>query len=207
MTPEKATVLLLDFYCYVLPLTHDRVLVWNESGREKDATVTPPRITFVILSLNQLRAYSDREGAAEALKDQKAKVAYEGGDPVVFEAPTNMEEGTYPISAPKPFLELPEVLVLADYGSEAGNPFDKMFRAIFAFDFKGGQVTVLPQRWFNDGSYDFGYQWITRVQREPASGQIVGEGIRLGKFRLDRSATQVKEWLHRDAFYHPEHEL
>jgi len=207
MAPAKATVLLLDFCCYVLPLTDDRVLVWNESGRERGATIAPPRITFVILNLSQLRAYSDREAAAETLKNRKAYVAYEGGDPVVFEALTNMEEGIYPISAPQPFLELPEVLVLADYGSEAGNHFDKLFRAIFAFDFKGGQVTVFPQRWFNEGSYDFGYQWITRVQREPASGRIVGEGIRLGNFRLDRSATQVEEWLHRDAFYHPEHEL
>jgi len=181
--------------------------VWYEHGREQDSTISPPRINLVILSLDRLRPYRDATGPAQNLRDQKAKVAYEGGAPSVFEARTNVGAGVYPISAPEPFLGLPEILVLADCGAEASNHVDTMSQAIFAFDFKGGQVTVLPQRWFNEGSYDFGYQWITRVQREPASGRIVGEGIRLGNFRLDRSATQVEEWLHRDAFYHPEHEL
>jgi hypothetical protein len=63
---------------------------------------------------------------------------------------------------------------------------------------------VLPQKWFNGGKYDFGYQWITRVQRDPRTGQIVGEGIRLGNFLLDRSGTEIQEWLHEDIFYHPE---
>ena len=85
--------------------------------------------------------------------------------------------------------------MLADYGLEAGNHFDTMFRAIFAIDFAAGRVSVLPQRWYNEGPYDFTYQWITRVQREPATGRIVGEGIRLGYFRLDASGTQVEAWL------------
>jgi hypothetical protein len=27
-----------------------------------------------------------------------------------------------------------------------------MYRAIFAFDFRSGQVAVIPQHWFNEGS-------------------------------------------------------
>jgi hypothetical protein len=208
-TPAQKTVLLLDFHFYVLPLPKDRVLLWHESGREREAGTpsTPARITFLILALNELRPLADLEAVAAEMRAKKERMLFEGGDPVVYEFPSNLTEGTHALAPPPPFLELPELLVLADYGPETGNHFDKMFRAIFAFDFKARRVSVIPQRWFNEGSYDFGYQWITRVQREDKTGQIVGEGIRLGNFRLDQSATQIQEWLHKDVFYHPEHEL
>jgi hypothetical protein len=166
-----------------------------------------PRVTFVILQLHKLRPYGDANAVAEEMRVAKRRLSFDGGDPVAFEFRTDISAGSHWVSPPAAFQALPETLVLGDYGPEAGNHFDKMFRAIFAFDFKAGRVTVLPQRWFNEGSYDFGYQWITRVQREQKTGQIVGEGIRLGNFRLDPSATQIQEWLHKDVFYHPEHEL
>ena len=34
-TPANEAVVLLDVYCYVLPLSNDRVLVWHESGRDE----------------------------------------------------------------------------------------------------------------------------------------------------------------------------
>jgi hypothetical protein len=129
------------------------------------------------------------------MQSANRRMAYDGGRPVVFEIPTDVDEGTHAIAPPAAFDNLPEVLVLADYGSEKSDHFDKMYRAIFACDFKARQVTVLPQRWFNEGRYDFGYQWITRVQREPVTGRIVGEGIRLGYFRLDASGTQLAAWV------------
>ena len=65
---------------------------------------------------------------------------------------------------------------------------------------------LLPQKWFNEGNYDFGYQWITRVERNKKTGRIVGEGIRLGNFELDSTSTQIGRWLEQDVFYHPERE-
>ena len=62
------------------------------------------------------------------------------------------------------------------------------------------QVEVFPQDWFNDGSYDFGYQWITRVNRR-VDGSIAGDGIRLGTFELDATNRMIKRWLTSDPFY------
>jgi hypothetical protein len=205
-TPSEKAVLLLDFNFYVLPLLKDRVLLWYESGREPEAS-TPARITFLILVLSDLRPLTDLDVVAAEMRSKKERILFEGGSPVSYEYSSNVSAGSHTLAPPAPFLELPEILVLADYGPETGNHFDKMFRAIFAFDFKARRVSVIPQRWFNEGSYDFGYQWITRVQREEKTGRIIGEGIRLGNFRLDQSATQIQEWLHKDVFYHPEHEL
>lgn len=207
IAPNKTTVLLLDFGCYVFPLTNDRILIWHESGREEATKTGPPKITFLILQLNELHPFADHSSAAADMRDTKRWIRFEGTSSVVFEVPTEVCEGEHAISPPASFVELLEILVLADYGSDVGNHFDKMFRAIFAFDFKERRLTVLPQQWFNEGDYDFGYQWITRVQRESTTGQIVGEGIRLGNFRLAPSATQIAEWLHKDVFYHPEHEF
>jgi len=81
-----------------------------------------------------------------------------------------------------------------------------MSRAIVDFSFQRRQGVLLQQKWFNAGGYGVGYQWITRVQRGTRSGQIVGEGVRLGAFRLDPSGTQIEEWLDRDNFSHPPRE-
>lgn len=63
------------------------------------------------------------------------------------------------------------------------------------------RVEVIPQDWFNQGDFDFGYQWVTRVVREPKTGSIVGEGMRMGVFQLDESGRQVSRWLIEDRFY------
>jgi len=46
------------------------------------------------------------------------------------------------------------------------------------------------------------HEWLV----SPMSGEIVGEGIRLGVFRLDSSCRQIAEWLVTDIFHHPERE-
>ena len=42
------------------------------------------------------------------------------------------------------------------------------------------------------------------MARLPESGDIVGEGIRMGVFRLDSSKRNIAAWLVEDTFYHPE---
>jgi len=56
-------------------------------------------------------------------------------------------------------------------------------------------ILVLPQRWWNETDVDFGYQWITRVSREPLSGLIVGDGIRIRSIVPDDSGLTVGHWL------------
>jgi hypothetical protein len=44
---------------------------------------------------------------------------------------------------------------------------------------------LYPQDWFNQGEYDYGFEWVTRVRRDAASGKVRGDGIRLLPFTLD----------------------
>jgi hypothetical protein len=206
LSPHRETVLFVDFHCYIQPLPDSRLLVWYEIGRQEYDKDEIPKIEFTIIDLVALKPFRDDLEIAREIRSKKERFRFEGGTPRIYDFSTTVHEGVHRISPPPEFTGLPEVLVLADFGPKeaASNHWDKMCRAIFAFDFKAEQVTVLPQQWFNEGNYDFGYQWITRVQREPKSGQIVGEGIRLGNFKLDQSGTQIQEWLHQDVFYHPE---
>jgi hypothetical protein len=56
-----------------------------------------------------------------------------------------------------------------------------------------GFAQLHPQDWFNqDGQMDFGYQWITRAARNAATGRIVGDGIRIGRFELDESDRKLQ---------------
>jgi hypothetical protein len=209
ISPNKQSVLFLDFQCYVMFLPYDRILIWYESGRDNNEKSFIPKIVFTILNIHNLKKFSNHKDAAKKLREEKLYILYNGDSASTFIFNSTIDEGIYPIDAPLEFKELEEILVLADYGPTKyiSNYYDKMFRAIFSFRFNLNEVEVFPQKWFNEGSYDFGYQWITRVARNKETGRIVGEGIRLGNFELDSSSTQIEKWLEQDAFYHPERGL
>jgi hypothetical protein len=190
-SPLGTTVLLVDFYCYVQPLPDARLLVWFEIGRQDP--LRNPGVHFTLIDLRALEALNDSAVIAGEMKEMKQQVRFSGGAAIHCEFTTTLDPGTHSISAPFEFHDLAETLVLADYGipTRSSNHFDQMYRAIFAFDFEAGRVTVMPQRWFNEGNYDFGYQWIARVQRDPRTGRIVGEGVRIPPFRLDETGTNL----------------
>jgi hypothetical protein len=206
LSPSRETMLFVDFYCYVQPLPDARLLIWYEPGRQKPSN---PLVVFALIDLRALEALDDPAAIARDVKAKKEHVHFKGEGAVFWEFSTALDAGTHPISVPAPLRELTETLVLADYGraGQSSNHFDQMYRAIFAFDFQSGRVSVIPQRWFNEGNYDFGYQWIVRVQREVGTRKIFGEGIRLGSFRLNEAGTEVEEWFAKDQFYHPEQDV
>lgn len=208
ISPSGSAVLIVNFNCYVLPLSGSNVLVWYEPDKDDaDPPPDPAKVIFTIIDLDHLSPLADVEAVLSDVRTRKRRLYFEGGNPQTFEFMTSIPEGTHAFSPPENFRDIEELLVLADFGSGGRSDWGRAFRAIFAFDFRAGQVQVMPQTWFNEGGLDYGYQWITRVQRDPATGRIVGEGIRLGNFRLDESGTRVEEWLHKDVFHHPEREL
>jgi hypothetical protein len=98
--------------------------------------------------------------------------------------------------------ELDELLVLvhSTAGGATSNYADDMRLRLWIVRPVDGTVDVVPQDWFNHGAYDFDYQWVTRVAREPGTGRIVGEGVRLSPFALDDSYRRVAEWLPTNPF-------
>lgn len=48
-------------------------------------------------------------------------------------------------------------------------------------------IEVLPMDWWNHGDYDYGYEWASKIARDPKTGNVVGEGVRILPFLLDKS--------------------
>jgi hypothetical protein len=59
---------------------------------------------------------------------------------------------------------------------------------------RSGKVEVWPLDWWNNGDFDFGYEWITHVARDPATKNIVGAGVRIYPFMMDPRG-QFLGWL------------
>ena len=55
-----------------------------------------------------------------------------------------------------------------------------------------GSYTLYPQDWFNAGGFDYGYEWVTRVARDPRTGKVHGDGIRIGPFVLDATLRHLE---------------
>jgi hypothetical protein len=205
-TSEAEDVMLLDFGCYVCPLGNDRLLLWYERARNNDNPIANPIIHFDIVDLCNLVPITASETESERMRNEKQHRFFLPIPHPEFTCFSTIAPGRHDLTGiPPAFAEIEETLVLADCCPEGkpSNHFDQMSRAIFAFDFRSAQVDVLPQEWFNNGNYDFGYQWITRVSRDSNTGRIFGEGIRLGFFRLNETGRSVEEWLVNDPFHGP----
>lgn len=99
--------------------------------------------------------------------------------------------GKHELSLPTAFDDMPEFFVVAEnptLPSKAGHSTI----CIYAINPIAHCMEVFPQDWFNDGSLDYGYQWITCAVRDPASKRLLVSGIRLGGFVLDETGRGIE---------------
>jgi hypothetical protein len=204
LVDEQGTAYALTgFNCYVLPLDGGRFLVW--SAEERGPMPGMQRvISLRLIDSTTLVPLADLSAAFRAIRP--AMNFYTTSE-ALAEATlsTALDDGVHDVGLPSALRHHGELLILA-HSTAAGrreNHFDTMHLRLWQLDTGSGLLTIIPQDWFNEGAYDFGYQWVTRVARLPGSGDIVGEGIRLGLFRLDPSGRQLAEWLAEDVFYQP----
>lgn len=203
-TPTGDVLAVADFNCYVQPLHDGRLLVWyaEEVG---EGPLLRRSMRFRIIDLEQLRPIPD-SAATFAVLGQHSRFYVVSGDVATFTLSTALADGVHRIDLSAEMKSLGELLVLAHSTADGRreNHFDAMHLRLWILDTTHSQLEIIPQDWFNEGPYDFGYQWVTRVARLPGSGEIVGEGIRLGVFKLDASKRQIAEWLAEDIFYQPQ---
>jgi hypothetical protein len=73
-----------------------------------------------------------------------------------------------------------EVLLLAD-----GPDSREAATSIYVWHPAVGTIDVIPLTWFREDTNDLGYEWITRVMRDPKTGNFFGDGMRMAPFELD----------------------
>jgi hypothetical protein len=178
----------MHVYARVLP--SDRVLFWylEPTGPYRDS----PHLIFEMIDLCALRNLPSVRDACDSLEGRESRLIAAAGALHTMRLPTSLPPGEHRVDLPEWLHVAEELLVLVD-GTWA-KPRRWPCLCIWAIRPAHGFIEVLPQEWFNRGDFEFSYEWITRVARDP-NGRIIGDGIYLRSFRLDASGTRLDAWL------------
>lgn len=190
LTGPNGAVLILDFHNYVLSLDPDTLLVWHQHHVETGPTAP------VALRIFRLSELPPLTGDLETLCDsmRQAQLPFASAAPALceFPIPTTMA-GKQQLSFPEQLRHLPELLILCHSSVVEEAPgWDRSNLALLVARPGEGTCQLYPQDWFNLAKLDYGYQWVTRVARDPGTGHIHGEGIRIAPFVLDRTLRNIR---------------
>ena len=177
-----STRLALNHYCWPFLLPQGRLGLWCNEHRY---------VRLLAFELDALAAFPLHDVAGWFNKSLER--VYSATAPLAeMELPWDLPPGIQSVSVPEELRGVEELLIISSY---AGTGKNEPACAVFALRPGNGTLEVLPQKWFTAGEYDIGRQWLTRVARDPATGRLVGEGIRVGKFELNDAGTDVARWL------------
>jgi len=151
----------------------------------------PGYLRLLCFDPDQLAAYPLRDVAGWFKRSQDR--VYSATAPLAeMEISSRLTAGKHTVEVPSESRGLDELLLVGPYPA-AGN--DDAACAILVLHPTAGEVTVLPQTWFTANKFDVGYQWITRVTRDAASGRIIGGGIRIRDFDLTEDGMGLERWI------------
>jgi hypothetical protein len=188
---SEGPVAVLGFYNYVVRLNDATLLLWRQP--EVNAGPTAP----VVLTLLKPHTLSVLTGDLDALFERMD----ERGEPLLVAGqpssrcliPTSGPGPNATIRFPSEMRQLTELLILCRSSIANETPSWQRFDlALLVAHPSRSSVHIYPQDWFNDGTHDYGYQWVTRVARNVKTGHVHGEGIRISPFVLDDSLRRLR---------------
>jgi hypothetical protein len=198
---DSGVIAIVGMYSYALEIDENRLVVWYQrfDRQSEDHSKT---IDFHFLDINNLKVI---ENVPNTLREMKAKGKYlvttPGSSP--FSVPTDLEPGKHKFEYSPEFVQVQELLIWGHSTAKQFRTQSKNTPSLCLFILKPLVETleIIPQDWFNHSRLDFGYQWVTRVAREPKSGKIYGGGIRISHFVLDDSLQEIEKWFYDDSYF------
>ena len=157
----------------------------------------PPTLALHFIEMDVLKPIVNPMECAQAMENEDTRYFLNPETPVTTVLlPRRIQPGTHVVRFPKSLTDVSEFLVVSYMATSDQTPENRQ-SAIFCVNPILSQVRIIPLDWFNlsDHFRHDGTQWITRAAREPLSGRIVGEGIRMGQFILSANNETVEEWL------------
>ncbi len=181
-------LLVIAMYSRVFRIPPNLVGVWFEEGR---------RIRVFILDPDSLIEFQMGERLPDGVEDHGG-FACSGGVVGEYWTSTDLEEGEHPIQLPGAFAGLDQLFLIGSYSRIQVAACSAIFEIRSGVAPGTRRLGVYPQKWFNRDDFDFGYQWITRVARDPGTDRIVGHGIRLTPFVLQSDGCHIDRWIRQD---------
>lgn len=191
---RDVTYAMIGSYCYVQAIDPTRFVVWSQDWNGSTAA----DVVLRMVDATHLCALDAAAFSAQDISQIGGRVQVDTDSIARMSLPNTFPDGLHRLEIPPNMQGIDELLLLVTRSNDT---------VIWVLHPGEGILEVIPQDWFNASNPDLGYQWVTRIARRPDTGQLLGEGIRLGRFVLDASGRQVAEWVSADKFYHPEQVL
>ena len=183
---QSGTVMLVNFYNYVSSLDSSSLLIWHQQHLRGGVSAPVVLRGYAYEQLSPLKG-STAELCALMRARQLPVLTH---DAPLFECtlPTVFVDEDIAIPFPEQLQQYRELLILCSSSAILPGPQSGHGNlALMVANPRHGSIRLYPQDWFNDGRVDLGYQWVTRVAREPRTERIRGDGIRIEQFILDES--------------------
>lgn len=180
--------LALPMYIWFRVLDEGWLLLWSRCYTAGE--IIPPPIKVHLINVDHLRPLATLDcWMAQKPTDPHFQAVPE------FCAGTEIRAayppGRHELSLPSAFDRVPEFLIVTDNPSLPKESGQASF-CIYAVDPPTRSMEVYPQDWFNDGTPDYGYQWITCATRDPGTRRLLVSGFRIDNFILDETGRRIE---------------
>jgi hypothetical protein len=189
---DSQIYLALGFYCYVKrsSIIRDRLIEWHEIRNDKHV---PQALQLNLINTGLLTPISQEVLDEKAPIDARDKKRNTNGlivssAPESIELPANLPVGKSDFHFPSEMKKSEgELLFLINSTSESmkGSKGKPDPRGIYVADLSNDKVHAVKMDWWNDADFDFGWQWISKVIRDPVTGNIIGTGVRAPSFVIE----------------------
>lgn len=177
-------VAVFDFYNWIMRLDESTLLAWNQGKA--------PFVRLVVFRPDILTPFkNDLEDIEREMTASGSMIELSGRPLASINLSTIMIDQDVTAEFPQELHYLNELLILCHSRAIQGIPGMTADLALLIAKPSQGVFRLYPQDWFNSADMDLGYQWVTRVARNPETGHIHGEGFRIRPFELDDSQRQL----------------
>jgi hypothetical protein len=197
MDSERQPRLVLPMYIWFRVLDDGWMLLWSRDHPLTQPLAVSAPIVVQLINLDHLRRLPDLD---QWLAQKPPSV-----EPYFLITPefcakaeisAAYEPGKHALSLRPAFDRAPEFFVITQNPALPKAPGCASF-CIYAVDPAAHSIEVLPQDWFNDGTPDYGYQWITCATRDPETRRLIVSGFRIDNFVLDETGRRIEQRLPR----------
>jgi hypothetical protein len=190
---HSGTLMLVNMYNYVAALDSSSLLIWQQLYVQQGGPTAPVVLRgFAYDQLSPLSAATDE--LCTLMRARKLPLITHGAPLFELALPTVTIDARIEVEFPSELKQQQELLILCSSSAiQPGPQSGHGNQALMVASPAEGHIRLYPQDWFNDGRVDLGYQWITRVARDPRTNHIRGDGIRIDAFVLDDTLRNLEQ--------------